>query len=233
MSPGSWTPVPTSRLAALARGAGADDVDVFAMAGVDARDAPARRAAAQALVHAYAGAAARIVKDARGKPFLSSGERTVSIAHCARLLVVAIGRAPVGVDVEIPRPRLPWRAMYAFITAPEERLPDPAPSDFLAAWTAKEAVVKLLGEGLGYDLGRVRVPPEAGSVAIEACAALPAGGRLTLRRLPDFGAATIALATARRGRVRVFLVEDAASSTAREHRLHIERRKRADEGETA
>lgn len=86
----------------------------------------------------------------------------VSISHTTGLVLVAVSTGgPVGVDVErADRERLP--PVQAWVV-PEElaALPDASAADrrraLLQLWTAKEAVTKALGTGLGTPLRAVTV----------------------------------------------------------------------------
>lgn len=91
-----------------------------------------------------------------GKPALVDGPM-FNLSHSGDRGVVAIGdRAPVGVDIEqIGRPFQDMEGLAKrCFTAPERRAIDTAPDplrQFLIFWTAKEARMKLTGEGLGLD----------------------------------------------------------------------------------
>lgn len=100
-----------------------------------------------------------------GKPRTATGEYELSIAHCAGLVVVAIGTThPLGVDVE-PRPGADRFAaiadLAAHILAPTERahldgLDEPARAEWVIRyWTWKEAALKATGDGLSIDPTRV------------------------------------------------------------------------------
>lgn len=98
-----------------------------------------------------------IVKDASGKPVVANWpEIGVSVASAGRLIAVAIGRAPLGVDIELPE-RLPERDAWAPFLSLEEaaaldRLPEiRARALALRLWVRKEAVLKALGTGFLTD----------------------------------------------------------------------------------
>ena len=96
----------------------------------------------------------------RGKPRLVGGDLAFNLSHAADVAVLAVTRgAEVGVDVEA----LPRGTSYEHVSercfAPAEarsvRDCDPAqrPRRFATLWTAKEAYLKLTGEGLSRGLG--------------------------------------------------------------------------------
>ena len=98
-------------------------------------------------------------RDRWGKPHLV-GEPGVhfNLSRSRSQLVVAIGRRPVGVDIEVVR-HVPERAaLTALHLAPGERREvlradeDQRDELFLVAWTRKEACAKAIGAGL-------RIPP--------------------------------------------------------------------------
>jgi 4'-phosphopantetheinyl transferase len=93
----------------------------------------------------------------RGKPYLPEGPPHFSLSHSASLAAVAISWSEaVGVDIEEPGrlPRSPGAVEALAVTCflPEERAaiqaaPDPERA-FLRFWTAKEARMKVTGQGM-------------------------------------------------------------------------------------
>ena len=117
-----------------------------------------RHAHLRELLGAHLGMPAREVvleHDPFGRPQLTheSGLH-VSTAHDGRLFAVAIGPAPLGIDLERIRPLPDWRALALdHLPTPEraalQGLPESeAPAAFLAAWTRLEACAKLGGRGI-------------------------------------------------------------------------------------
>lgn len=84
-------------------------------------------------------------------------------SHSATHVLVALAHnlPELGVDLEMHRPRSrPLDLAQRFFAAKEHawlaaRDPAELASGFLQLWTAKEAVLKALGQGLGYGLHRV------------------------------------------------------------------------------
>jgi 4'-phosphopantetheinyl transferase len=113
-----------------------------------------------------------LVEDAHGRPRLDRRHGQVldfNWSHSGEHALVAIARgiAP-GIDIERRRPRpralaLARRFFDEAEAAALAALPDGARDEaFLALWTAKEAVLKAHGRGIGYGLQRLRVavPPQ-------------------------------------------------------------------------
>jgi 4'-phosphopantetheinyl transferase len=110
-----------------------------------------------------------------GKPRVKGSEFEHSVAHSGDLIVVAVARAPVGVDVE----QLDGRsrpleahgdpealARLVFSASEQAALATTDPADrarqFLVAWTRKEAVTKATGDGLRAAFSDVVVAADAG-----------------------------------------------------------------------
>ena len=71
-------------------------------------------------------------------------------SHCHKAVICAVGNTPVGVDIEGRRSIRDSLVDYTMNAAEKERIAraeDPE-MEFLKLWTAKEAVVKLSGEGI-------------------------------------------------------------------------------------
>lgn len=71
-------------------------------------------------------------------------------SHCHKAVICAVGDTPVGVDIEGRRSIRDSLVDYTMNTGEKERIAraeDPE-MEFLKLWTAKEAVVKLSGEGI-------------------------------------------------------------------------------------
>ena len=108
--------------------------------------------------------AVRFSYAANGKPSVAGGGYEFSISHSDDIVVVAINEGPVGIDVEHIRevsPRLARKYFcddenfYVFGHEPKDvDFEHMASTDirmrFFEIWTAKEAYLKRLGEGLSH-----------------------------------------------------------------------------------
>ncbi|MEJ1931928.1 4'-phosphopantetheinyl transferase superfamily protein [Nostoc sp. NIES-2111] len=126
----------------------------------------ASRAALRHLCAGYLGAEPRSlvfaasegVKPRLGASHLVSGLK-FNLSHSGRHVLLAFARdVEVGVDVELIAPIADLRMLIASVTHPDEEASLSAEPDerarlrrFLALWTAKEAVLKAIGTGLGAD----------------------------------------------------------------------------------
>jgi 4'-phosphopantetheinyl transferase len=99
--------------------------------------------------------------DPRGKPYLPGHPCHFNLTNSGELALVAVSREVVGVDVEQLRPLKDLRGLAAscFSLAEQHALarqPDQI-AGFFRIWTRKEAVIKAIGEGLGFPLQRFTV----------------------------------------------------------------------------
>lgn len=71
-------------------------------------------------------------------------------SHCHKAVICAVGDTPVGVDIEGRRSIRDSLVDYTMNAAEKERIAraEDTEMEFLKLWTAKEAVVKLSGEGI-------------------------------------------------------------------------------------
>lgn len=102
----------------------------------------------------------RLIRDAHGKPQLADGNLHFNISHSGDRVLCAVHTAPIGVDIEQPRPyndrvarRICTPAEYAYIGGDAAR--------FLAVWTRKEAYAKWDGRGLSLGLHHIQVADRA------------------------------------------------------------------------
>ena len=124
----------------------------------------------------------RVEADRQGKPVLADHPQLhFSLSHCGGQALVALARAPLGVDIEAMIQR-DVALLAEQILSPAERgrwLQRPAAEQARAlteAWTGKEALLKACGFGLRVD----PVTLELG----HGEHVLPGGGRWFLRALP-------------------------------------------------
>lgn len=99
-----------------------------------------------------------------GKPHTVAGPFEFSISHSENIVAVAVHRGPVGIDVEQVREVSPRLAKKYFCEAENFYVFGHAPRDvdfeqmestdirmrFFEVWTAKEAYLKSIGEGLSH-----------------------------------------------------------------------------------
>jgi len=193
---GTWQPVGTVHPA-----------DSFAAGMVDAwrlvaaRGAPAVRA----LIARYAGqdpGTLALVAGRHGKPQVAVGPLRFNLSHSGGTTLLAFALdVEVGIDVEHARVLRRREALLARCFTPAEQAtlrvaPDPDAA-LLAAWTAKEALVKAVGRGLAYGLGRVELGLGDAFPALRSLSG-PAGPAACwrLRELPPVPGAAAALAHA-------------------------------------
>lgn len=120
-------------------------------------------------------ASLRLLADVHGKPALAdAADLHFNLSHSDGLALIAVGNAPLGVDVEAQRP-MPDAADIAAITcsAGERALLSTAGAAdyqqrFFQIWTRKEAYAKARGLGLALDFpGFCTAVPPVVSVAPE------------------------------------------------------------------
>lgn len=181
--------------ARAATGLGPDRVHVWRLPyRVDMRRRPFRD-----LVAAYLGTTGERVafRDAPGgRPAICAPHTDLSVnwSHSGGHAVVAVARSlpRLGVDFEIARPRPRARALTRrFFHADEcidlsSREGIALETDFLRLWTAKEAVLKALGEGLRFGLDRVVFHLQGDEIVpVRFAEAAGAAGDWCLHRLDD------------------------------------------------
>jgi 4'-phosphopantetheinyl transferase len=171
--------VDAGELAALTGLLGADErarADRFRFAR-DRRRFIVRRARLRQWLGAWVGRAPEslaFVENSHGKPLLVDGP-PFSLSHSRDMMLLAIGDAEVGCDIEWIDPALDWAPLAGtFFTASEGAAlaalpPEAARRAFFACWARKEAFVKALGLGLSYPL-------DAFDVSVGASAELLSGG---------------------------------------------------------
>lgn len=89
-----------------------------------------------------------------GKPFLRNSDVQFNLSHSGNLVVCAVGRTAVGIDVEKIR-QTDYHDIYSSFATSEIELmnrtkPDLLADAFYQLWTLKESYVKFCGIGLLY-----------------------------------------------------------------------------------
>ena len=98
-----------------------------------------------------------------GRPALAGGGIDFNLSHAGSLVVLALGEARTGIDVEATKRANDWRAIARrFFSAVEVAAIEAYPeaerrTAFFRVWVRKEAFVKALGTGIATGLGRFDV----------------------------------------------------------------------------
>ena len=167
------------------------------MAAAPAKQFVSARALLRRLLAAYlplSPARIEIVHGPHGKPFLVGAASQAGIhfnlSHTAGIASVAIGRAPLGIDIESLRELSHSESLAARLFAPSElRALGQVPVSqqrrtFFAYWTCKEACVKARGDTIAQGMAGTEVQINArGEVALLASDGTHDPG-WTLRQLP-------------------------------------------------
>ncbi len=113
-----------------------------------------RCAAGRTMIRALAAEAgmpkAQLVFSAYGKPAFAGGKPQFNLSHSGSWVVLAAGKAPLGIDVE-KREGFDWESVSCFFNEREREMirADWEPLRcFYRLWTAKEAFAKKEGRGL-------------------------------------------------------------------------------------
>lgn len=97
----------------------------------------------------------------QGKPFFPDlPQYHFNVSHSGTLALCAVGDEPVGVDLQVVRPRR--EKFLDRLLSPEERIwlreRWDSPEAFTQLWTLKESVCKYSGRGLTQPISDIRVP---------------------------------------------------------------------------
>lgn len=131
--------------------------EVYLARGSDGREA-SRRAMAAAFAARNIPAEAEVAKTVLGKPYLARYPGVqFNLSHSGPWGVCALSGAPVGVDVELPRPLKYDLARRFFTQAEQIYLAQRPQREFFRLWTRKESFIKALGKGLTLPLDRFSV----------------------------------------------------------------------------
>jgi 4'-phosphopantetheinyl transferase len=88
-----------------------------------------------------------------------------NVSHSGERVLVALSAVrTVGVDIEAIDPALDWCALLELVCAPEEARRIGTVREFYRCWTAKEALLKATGAGIGeglksIDVANAQLPP--------------------------------------------------------------------------
>ncbi len=111
----------------------------------------------------------RIIRHPSGQPAIKGSDCFISLSHAGSLAMCAVSSRPVGADIESPRRnaervcrRICRKAELDYIYASGEY----DPNRFAAVWTAKEAVLKMHGKGLGGGISTVEVADRNGILSL-------------------------------------------------------------------
>lgn len=99
-----------------------------------------------------------------GKPYLKDSHLQFNISHSADCILYAISYDnPVGIDVEQIKEDVDFLALAEHVFSEDEcrmlssLLPNDRCMAFYRGWTRKEAVIKMIGEGLSFPLKKLEV----------------------------------------------------------------------------
>jgi len=104
-----------------------------------------------------------------GKPWLPDYPGChFNLSHSADLAAIAIGAAPLGIDIEPPRDDFSAASLAAHAFRPEEAAAIAASDEphllFYRMWTVKEAVMKCTGMGMSLSPDSIGVPCDADGI---------------------------------------------------------------------
>ncbi len=99
----------------------------------------------------------RVSYNEHGKPFLEHGDY-FSLSHSGRYSLLAVSKEAIGIDIE-SRDKVNSNLAKRCFSEAEQDFAKTSTEDFLQVWTAKEAVLKLLGTGFSYSPSNFSVIP--------------------------------------------------------------------------
>ena len=106
----------------------------------------------------------KIIYNEHGKPYLEHGP-FFNISHSGKIVVLAVSKNEIGIDTEI-RDEVNDRIIRRCFTDDEAEFSALSTENYLKVWTAKEAVLKLLGTGFSYSPKNFSVLPLDGEHVI-------------------------------------------------------------------
>lgn len=93
-------------------------------------------------------------KTSNGKPYARNSGFRFSISHCGNLVICAVSKNEIGIDIEKIRD-IRLKAAEKFASKNELQYIGNIPERFFEIWTLKEAFFKCKGTGLGADIKNV------------------------------------------------------------------------------
>lgn len=111
------------------------------------------------LLHCVLGAdETKVQYGAQGRPYLAGGPQ-FSLSHSGAWAVLAVDAQPVGVDIELIRPRSAALAPRVFAADELAWLQTSPLENFYVLWTRKESILKATGLGLTLPPASVHALP--------------------------------------------------------------------------
>lgn len=102
-----------------------------------------------------------IARESGGKPYFPAAPWLYcSVSHSGDIWICACSTAPVGVDIQRIQPTREGPLARRFFHPDEIAWLDAHQDGFFSVWTAKEACVKLTGQGIDSDFSRFSVITE-------------------------------------------------------------------------
>jgi len=116
----------------------------------------------QIVLPAHLQSIVRIQKTSTGKPYLPSTNQHISISHTAVAYALAIAPMPCGIDIEAIAPAKITPSLIKYCCTPQEVAYLENCNEkyaFFTLWTAKEAVMKIMGVWPGSTPASIEVLP--------------------------------------------------------------------------
>lgn len=117
------------------------------------------RRALDAILRLYLPVLPKMRREPRGRPYLEGRPLDFNLSHsCGWVAVALTAHGRVGLDIEMMKPERPAdRIASRFFSAEEaQAVREKGAEWFYRLWTAKEAALKMTGEGLAGGLAAVR-----------------------------------------------------------------------------
>lgn len=108
----------------------------------------------------------KLLKDERGAPYPVNGNYW-AISHKPEYVVAVVSRDKVGIDIEEIKPRP--ESLFARVASDEEwEIKEKSRDIFFRYWTAKEAILKVIGIGIsGLKTCRIISVPDENHIALD------------------------------------------------------------------